>query len=99
MTGRDRSTLEFDAAVWRTAVPGRDPEEVAAALRSWGVSNALDGARVLVREADPANLQRTAGLDPLEPTGGPLDTDVLAWSLASSLRRAGLTLDDEGTTP
>jgi hypothetical protein len=88
---------DFDDAVWRIVVPGREPEEVAAALHSWGVTNALDGARVLVREADPANLERTAGLDPLDPTGGPLAVDLLTWSLASTLRaRAGLPLGDEG---
>ena len=86
------STLDFDDAVWRTVVPGREPEDVAAALHSRGVTDALEGARVLMREADPA------GLDPLDPAGGPLEADVLAWSLASTLRRAGMPLGDEGTT-
>ena len=91
---------DFDDAVWRTVVPGREPEEVAAALHSWGVTNALEAARVLVREADPANLERTAGLDPLDPTGGPLAAELLTWSLASTLRaRAGLPLAGEGNAP
>ena len=92
------STLDFDDAVWRTVVPGREPEDVAAALHSRGVTDALEGARVLMREMDPANRERTAGLDPLDPAGGPLEADVLAWSLASTLRRAGMPLGDEGTT-
>ena len=88
---------DFDDAVWRTVVPGREPEDVAATLRSWGVTDALEGVGVLMREMDPANRERTAGLDPLDPSGGPLAADVLVWSLASTLQRAGMPLGDEGT--
>ncbi len=97
---RTDTVRELDEAVWRTVVPGRDPLEVAATLRSWGVTNARDGAEALMREADPAAIARTAGLDPLDPTGGPLERDVIAWSLANMLRHtAGMALDNEGTTP
>ncbi len=91
---RSATIRELDDAVWRTLVPDRTPADVAEALRSWGVMNARDGATVLVREADPANIERTAGLDPLDPDGGPLEPNVLTWSLANTLRyRAGMTRD------
>ena len=91
---RSPAAQDLDDGIWATVVPGRAPDDVAASLRSWGVLGALDGADALIREMDPANLERTAGLDPLEPDGGPLDHDVLRWSLAQTLRyRAGMALD------
>jgi hypothetical protein len=93
---RKKTVRDLDDALWSIVVPGREPEEVAAALRSWGVLNARGGAAVILREADPANITRTAGLDPLDPQGGPIAEDVLLWSLASTLRyRAGLPPEDE----
>ena len=94
---RTPAAQDLDDAIWTTVVPGRAPDDVAAALRSWGVQGALAGADTLIREMDPGNLARTAGMDPLAPDGVPLDHDVLRWSLAQTLRyRAGMTLDGGG---
>ena len=92
---RHEIRLGQDEAVWAAASPHRHPQDVAEELRTWGVLDALEGAAMLVREMDPSQLARAANLDPLDPDGGPLNLEVLTWSLALSLRdRGGMALDD-----
>jgi len=93
---RTMTVRAFDDAVWHSVMLHRSPFSVSKTLRSRGITNAHHGADALLREVDPADVDRTAGLDLLDPEGAPLEPIVIEVSLAYTLRYSGgMSLGDD----